>query len=348
VRICLIALSLLAGIVIPTSSALAAPLHQPIGAGGIGIRLVDVPAGSGSDPLNRSYLVDRPAPGTSIRRRVEIINSTRSTADVSVYPAAAGLRSGTFGFAPGHGRNELSGWTSVSPGALRLPSGSKAFETVTINVPEDASSGMRYAVIWAEVSARARAPAAGGVTLVNRVGVRMYLSIGPGGTRPANFAIGPLTAERSETGEPLVVLGVRNTGARALDIGGNLTLAKGPGGLRAGPFPVTLEHALAPGDSESVTVRLDKRVPRGPWLARIRLRTGLIQRTATATITFPSPGGAANPAKARVGHGEHRNLILLALLAVAVLALPLYRRRGAGGTATLGRIPPFSPPRKTP
>jgi hypothetical protein len=315
------------------------------GAGGIGIRLVDLPAGSRTDPLNRSYVVDRLAPGASIRRRVEIINSTRSTADVSVYPAAAGLRRGTFGFAPGHSRNELSDWTSVSSGVLHLPAGSRVFETVTINVPEDASSGRRFAVIWAEVTARA--PAAGGVTLVNRVGVRMYLSIEPGGKRPANFAIGPLTAERSETGEPLVVLVVRNTGARALDIGGNLTLAKGPGGLRAGPFPVKLEPALAPGDSETVAVQLDRRVPRGPWQARVRLRTGLIQRTATATISFP-PGGAANPADTRVGHAEHRNLILLALLAIAALGLQLYRRRGVGNTGTLGRIPRSSSPRKTP
>jgi hypothetical protein len=323
----LITLSLLAGIIIPTSSVHAA------GSGGIGIRLVDVPAGSRNDPLARSYIVDQMAPGASVRRRVEITNSTRSTADVAVYPAAADLRQGAFGFAPGHSQNALSRWTSVSRGVLSLPSGSKTLETVTINVPEAASPGKRYAVIWAEVSARA--PTAGGVTLVNRVGVRMYLSIGPGGAPAANFAIGPLTAERSETGEPLVVLVVHNTGTRTLDIGGSLALARGPGGLRAGPYPVELESALTPGNSESATVRLDKRVPRGPWQARVRLSSGLLQRTAIATITFPDD--VANPAEARVDHAEHRSLILpailLALLAVAALGLQLYRLKGVGGTA---------------
>ena len=48
-----------------------------------------------------------------------------------------------------------------------------------IDVPVDASAGERYAVVWAEVSAPASA--AGGVTLVNRVGVRVYLSVAPGG-----------------------------------------------------------------------------------------------------------------------------------------------------------------------
>jgi hypothetical protein len=333
VRIRLIAFSLLTGILIPTSSALAAD------SGGIGIRLVDVPVGSRDDPLARSYVVGEIAPGASIRRRVEITNSTRSTADVAVYPAAAGFRRGTFGFAPGHSQNELSSWTSVSRGLLRLPQDSKSYETLTINVPEDASSGMRYAVIWAEVTARA--PAAGGVTLVNRVGVRMYLSIGPGGVAAANFAIGPLRAERSETGEPLVVLVVHNTGTRTLDIAGNLTLAKGPGGLRAEPFPVKLESALAPGHSESATATLDKRLPRGPWQARVRLRSGPIQRAVVATITFPHLGTAANPAEGSVDQPEHGHLILpailVAALALTALGLQLYRRNGSADSVTIPR-----------
>ena len=78
--------------------------------------------------------------------------------------------------ASGRGSNELSRWTSVSQDVVRFARGSEAFDTVTINVPSDASSGERYAVLWAEVSA----PPTGGIALVNRVGVRMYLSIGPG------------------------------------------------------------------------------------------------------------------------------------------------------------------------
>jgi hypothetical protein len=322
----LIALSLLAGIVVPAPSALAA------GSGGIGIRLADVPADS-TDALARSYIVDRLAPGTSIRRRIEITNSTRSPADVAVYPAAASLRRGTFGFAPGHSRNELSSWTSVSRDVLRLPPGTRAVETVTIDVPQDASSGERYAVVWAEVSAPT--PAAGGVTLVNRVGVRMYLSIGPGGAPPANFAIGSLTSERSASGAPRVVALVHNTGRRTLDISGHLTLAKGPGGLSAGPFPAKLESALGPGDSESVIVRLDKRLPRGPWQAHMRLGSGLLQRVAVATIKFPRHTRAAKATTARVVPAESHHLVLvvtiLGLLAVAALALLLSRRRRGRG-----------------
>ena len=127
----------------------------------------------------------------------------------------------------------------------------------------------------------------GGVTLVNRVGIRMYVSIGHGGLPTANFAVGPPRGQRSASGQPLVLATIHNSGQRTLAISGDLTLANGPGGLRAGPFPVKLGAALAPGDSEPLTVTLNKILPRGPWRAEIRLSSGLLQRTAEATIRFP-------------------------------------------------------------
>jgi hypothetical protein len=324
VRSRLIVLSVLAGI-LPASTALAASPRQPnADAGSIGVRLLDVPEDSRSDPLARSYIVDRLPPGSTIRRRVEIGNSTRSTAAVAIYAAGASLRQGNFTFAPGRGRNELSSWTSVNRGVVDVRPGQRKVATVTINVPADASSGERYAVIWAEVSAPA--PAGGGVTLVNRVGVRMYISIGPGGAAPSNFAIGPLEAKRSANGEPLVLAEIHNSGRRTLDISGNLTLSDGPGGLRAGPFPVKLETALAPGDTKPVTVRLDKSLPRGPWRAQMRLRSGFTERDAAATITFPLEAGAAEVAPGDSRHVRLAAVVLLVLLAFAALVLLRVRR----------------------
>jgi hypothetical protein len=262
------------------------------------------------------------APAPRARRRVEIRNSTRSPADVVVYAGAAHFRRGNFSFASGRKRNELASWTSVSRGALRLQPGTSVFETVTIKVPKSASSGERYAVIWAAVSGPA--PAGGGVTLVNRVGVRMYVSVGPGGSPPSSFAIGVLAAERSATGVPLVVASVRNSGRQTLDIGGTLTLSAGPGGLRAGPFPVTLRAALAPGASEQASIRLDRRLPSGPWRAELRLTSGTIERNAVATISFPIVVPAAKaPAASPVIRG---GLILIALLAIAALIVLFSRR----------------------
>jgi len=280
----LIVLSLLAGIMVPASGALAASPQPTADAGGIGIRIVDVPPDAArDDPLALSYVVNRLAPGKTIQRRIEVSNSTRSTVAVAVYPAAAGLRRGEFVFGPNHGKNELAGWTSVSRDVVRLQSGTTAFETVTIRVPKDASAGEHYAVIWAEVSTSG----SGGVKLANRVGIRMYLSVGAGGAPPSNFVIGPLTAKRSSSGQSLVVARIHNTGKRTIAVTGNLTLSNGPGGVRAGPFTAKLGVPLAPGSTRVVTVRLDKQLPRGPWRAQLRLKGRRIQRVAVATITFP-------------------------------------------------------------
>ncbi len=319
-RVRLIALSVLAGILIPASGALAAEQ------GGIGIRLVDAPGKTRDGRRARSYIVERLAPGTSIQRRVEISNGTRLAVDVAVYPAAASLRRGEFGFASGRSRNELSSWTSGGRDLLRLAPGARAIETLTINVPDDASSGERYAVVWAAVSAPS--PEAGGVTLVNRVGVRMYVTVGPGGAPPSNFAIGSLRGKRSPSGEPLVVARVRNSGGRTLDISGALTLSKGPGGIRAGPFPVRAVTGLAPGRVETIAVRLDEQLPRGPWRVRLRLTGGSVERGAVATITFP---GHLNSARASdVPTGSDRLILgligVLLVLVVAAVALLLSRR----------------------
>jgi hypothetical protein len=206
------------------------------------------------------------------------------------------------------------------------------FETVTIKVPKSASSGERYAVIWAAVSGPA--PAGGGVTLVNRVGVRMYLSIGPGGAAHASFVIGSLTGQRSGSGEPLVVADVRNTGKRTLSIGGMLTLSDGPGGLRAGPFPVKLAAPVAPGMSESAAVALDGSLPRGPWRAEVELNSGFIQRSAVATITFPAV--APIPPSGSGGRIVFVFLLLALFVAVVLVVLivrELQRRRGRLVTA---------------
>ena len=179
----LIAVSLVACILLPATGAVASP--SSANAGGIGVRLIALPSDTGAGPLARSYIVATVAPGKTLRRRVEISNTTHSAAVVTVYAAAASLHRGTFAFAAGRSPNELSDWTSVSQAVVRLPSGKATYETATINVPKDASAGSRYAVIWAAVSAPA--PAGGGVTLVNRVGIRMYLSVGPGGAPPSNY-----------------------------------------------------------------------------------------------------------------------------------------------------------------
>ena len=71
---------------------------------------------------------------------------------------------------------------------------------------------------------------------------------------------------------------------------GDLELSEGPSGLSAGPFPMQQAATIAPGANQDVIFTLDAELPNGPWEAHLRLKTGLIEREASATITFPDAG----------------------------------------------------------
>ncbi len=306
-----------------SSSAAADP-------GGIGVRLLDAPADAGKDPRAQLYIVDHLSPGSTISRRIEVTNTTREPATVSLYAAGATIGDGQFLGAAGRTGNDLSAWSSVLPATVDLPAGGSAPVTVTITVPADAAGGERYAVVWAEVRTGAKT----GIVQVNRVGIRLYVSVGSGAPPAADFEIESLTALRSPDGFPTVVATVRNTGSRALDMSGSLELLNGPGGLRAGPFLATLGSTLAVGGSGQVTIALDERVPDGPWDAELTLRSGLLERNAKQAITFP---GSASPVPATTemaGWLLPASGLVFALLGALVVIALLTRRRRAAGTST--------------
>lgn len=301
------------------SAAISSPAPVPPG-GSIGLRLVDVPKTEANDPRARIYIVDHVAPGSAIERRIEVSNSTSSDLHVVLYPAAAVIADGRFLGSAGHTPNDLSTWTSVRPAEADIPAGTDVLATVTIFVPEGTTSGERYGAVWAQVSST---PAAGGgVTQISRVGVRVYLSVGFGGPPASDFTINSMTAERSSAGQPIVLATVHNTGGAALDMSGRLQLSGGPGGISAGPFPATLGTTLGIGDTEPVTIPLDRQLPSGPWDARITLESGLLQRSAEAMISFPEVG-ASLPVITRPISPGWTYPVLIALSAILLLSMTL-------------------------
>lgn len=273
-------------------SALAIqPFSAPLTAAepGLGIRLLDAPVTRKDDPRALASVVDHLRPGTVITRHVEVVNETDRDLRIQLYVGSATIRGGEFVGDPGRGSGEITTWAAVSPDAVQVTRRSRKPAEVRVNVPANASPGERYGVVWAE----APPVAAGAVKEVNRVGVRIYLSVGPGGEPASDFSIDSMTAKRAPDGRPVVTGLVHNTGGRAIDMHGSLSLSKGPGGLRAGPFAAELGTTLGVGQTEPVTVLLDKSLPNGPWLARLDLQSGLLKRAATATITFPDQGEAA-------------------------------------------------------
>ena len=294
----------------------------------VGIRIVDVPTARSDDPRARQYIVDHLAPGATITRRVEVSNDTPRPQVIQLYAGAASIVDGNILFGEGRAANDLTSWTKVDPPEVRPAAGAKALATVTIAVPRDASPGERYGVVWAELPSQA--PPGGGVTAVNRVGVRMYLSVGPGGEPASDFAITAFEGRRDPDGRPLLAATVSNTGGRAIDLSGELRLTNGPGGLSAGPFPAKLGTTLGLDQSQPVLVPLDPAIPLGPWDARIVLRSGTTEREGTARITFPEAAATATPPVQTKPTSDGRGILPLALGAAAVVAL-------AAGAAGLGR-----------
>ncbi|GAA4573552.1 hypothetical protein [Planotetraspora kaengkrachanensis] len=290
---------------------------------GLGVRLVDAPVVRRKDPRARTGVVDHLNPGTTIRRRLEVSNTTAEPLHVSLYAAAASIEGRTFTFAPERTPNELSTWTTVEPREIDLAPGHKRIAWFTVDVPQDAWRGERYAVMWAQTAIMP--DKVHNVGLASRVGVRMYLDIGPGGEPPSDMSIEKFTPERDATGQPRLVAEVRNTGGRALELSGALSLSEGPGGLRAGPYPATLGVALKPGDVGQVVVVLDPRLPNGPWKADLVIQSGLVKRTVSATVVFPDAGVGQS-----VLFGGNRLLLislLLALILVIATGVYLLRRR---------------------
>jgi hypothetical protein len=321
------ALALLVACLVVLAGSTGAPAGAaPKPGTGLGIRLLEAPVALKDDPRAQSYIVDNLPPGTTITRKIQVSNATGSTQRVSLYPGAATIPSGQgFTVLDGRAGNELTSWISVTPAEATLPDGGTRDAEVRIAVPRNATEAERYAVVWAEIGGSA--PAGGGIVGVSRVGIRVYLSVGPGNGPPADFRLGSLTPGRSSAGAPQLVVDVENTGQRALDPRGTVTLSDGPGGVSAAP--VTASGAsIGPGQRGSVVFPFDKAIAAGPWKAAVSVSSGPITRDSTGTISFP---GASDTVQQSSGTPWWVWLIVgVAVAGALVLGLVLVvRRRGA-------------------
>jgi hypothetical protein len=284
-----IMLALAAGILSLAASAaasaqlLAAPRPQSFG-----VRLLDIPVSEATNPRALRYIIDYLPTGTVIHRRILIMNQESRPVRFTVYPDAANIADGVFVGYAGEARNELTGWISVQHPVVSLAPGASVMDMITIKVPAGATRGEHYGVIWIQQTARSHASKGFGLTEVSRVGIRVYLSVGRGGAPPTSFDITSVTARRSVSGQPSILVHVDNTGGRAVDLDGSARLADGPGGSSAGPFPAKQIITLAPGQAGNMTFAPPKSLPVGSWRVTVSLASGLTTCTATANVQFAS------------------------------------------------------------
>ena len=295
-------------LLMPTGASLAQ--EEP----SLGIRLFDAPVGREDDPRAHDHIVDHLKQGATITRHIELSTTSTEPVGVALYVAAATVEGGEFQFGEGHAENDLTDWSKVDPGLVSVPANGTIQAAVTIAVPTDARSGEQYGVIWAEL------PGSGGTaSAVNRVGVRIYLSVGEGSEPASDFTIDQFVPKKGDDGTPMIETKVTNTGGRAIDLTGSLILANGPGGLNTKPYDLEIGTTLATGETALALVVLDKSLPDGPWDAMITIKAGRLEHQAKATFSFPKKAGAAAKPVATTSNAAKQRKTLIPIAAAAVV-----------------------------
>ncbi len=332
------------------SDRLASRADPSPDAGRIGIGLLGPTPDQEADKRAQDYVVDHVGRGADLTRRFEISSTSSVRQRVSVYAGAASIHGNAFTLAPGRTQNELTSWISVDRPVLDLPPHSRRTAAATFHIPESAETGERYAVIWAEVSSLSPG-SQGNLRLISRVGVRVYLDVGPGSEPPSGLRIESLAPGRTHAGRPMVRARVHNTGQRAIDLSGQLTLDGGPRGSAPVRLPAGRGTTLAPGRTTFVVVVLDSELSAGPWRTRLVLESGRVSDDATADLTFPLVRGGWGPATGTAAGFPTRLALAscgLALLGLLAVASVVARRRGRAKSVLHAARPALSANRTRP
>jgi hypothetical protein len=298
---------------VPTSTT------RPASPGGIGIRILQAPVSLESDPRARVYIIDHLNPGSTIERAIGVSNTTTSLQSVSLYAGGAQVVAND-AFLPGPD-NALSSWITVRPSTVDLKPGTSQTAEVTIQVPATAPSLESYAVVWAQVEKPGRV-----VNQVNRVGIRVYLDVGPGGDPPTMFTLGPLSVTESHN-RPVISSTVDDTGQRAIDIRGTLAMKSLQGSVTAGPYQLDRNLTIPPHASGVVTVSIDAQLPAGDWKASLQVTADTVTQTRSAEIALRDGAALKPPASSRPSYMPYLIGGAVALVALGAGGGVIYRRR---------------------
>ena len=255
----------------------------------VGIQLVPHEDQEGMGRRGMVSIIAEVEPGTVVQREIIASNDTSEPQQLELYVGGAAINGSEFtpDDDPVH---PVTQWSSMSPPQVALDPGERARSRIRIEVPEDAAGAEYYGVVWVQPPA-----SEGPIREVNRVGVRIYLTVSGAGDPTSeavtDFGVGALAAALLPDGRQQVRASVENLGERAIDVVGELELLAGPGGLRAGPFPTDGVTTLAIGADGQATVTMEGGLPSGPWTARLLLSSGSIERVTEGTITFPDEAG---------------------------------------------------------
>lgn len=269
---------------------------------------------------DRSYVVRTVRPGVELTDRLEAVNLTGAPLDLSL--AAVDSVVGPDGsFAPGTERTAEGAWLEVTPAQVRIPARGTAPVELRIRVPADAAPGDHIATVVAQ---KAGAPSGGGVQFVQRVGVRVYLTVErrQGGVGARSFELRALRwvgAPKARAFEAEVV----NNGDLLVEPLGTLTLRRGDLGADT---DVPVLGTVPAGEARALRLTVPGELEPGRYEAHLRLRDvqgGPEQEQRVSfTVGKESPDDDA-------GFPFAAALIAALCLAAAVLILLRFWRRKA-------------------
>ncbi|HEX9969061.1 MAG TPA: hypothetical protein VGB03_02905, partial [Acidimicrobiales bacterium] len=224
-------------------------------------------------------------------------------------------------------------WLTVTPTRVRVPARGTAGVELRIRVPAEATHGDHIAAVVAQRAdgATSPGPGPGNVRLVQRVGVRTYLTIEPRPGEPADrrsFELRDLRFVGGPEGRQFEV-DVANTGTLLIEPLGTLTVARG--GLSAST-DVPVLGTVPVGESRSLKLAAPQRLEPGAYEATVRLRDvnggPEQQRTIAFTVGADNTVASAPPTPdGGGGSGPPWWLGALALLALLAALFAAWRSR---------------------
>lgn len=278
---------------------------------GIGIRILEKPIQDKGNRRADNYFVDTLHQGDEVKKRIEVKNYNYDDVVVDLYTTEAKIENSSFVGAERGNQNDLARWIALPVDKIEIEARKAATVEFTIKIPQDAEDGERYAAVWAQPRI-STAPDEQGIALTSRVGLRSYVLVGDP-VPEGSFDVIQKRFERSPSNTPILVVRVRNTGQRALDISATASLSEGPGGAKAGPFVSDSGLTLPIAGEDDITVYLADGLPNGPWKAHLLLESGTIQNSYEFEGSFDS----------ELKSTSHFPLLLTAAIALFLVMLGL-------------------------
>lgn len=279
-----------------------------------------------AEARDRSYVVRTVQPGDEFTDRLLAVNLTDAPLELDVAPVDATITADGQ-FAPGATAEADGRWVAVAPNRVRVPARGTMPVDVRIRVPADAAAGDHIAAVVAQ---KAGGPTgSGNVRLVQRVGVRVYLTVQSSGeSSRTGGLVRSFEIKDLRWTHGTFEIDVQNTGDLLVEPLGTLTISRG--GLDA-TTDVPVLGTVPPHELRTFKVPSPRQLEPGNYDARIRLRLvqGGGEQEKTLAFTVDGAVKAADDADGKKRRGLPWWLIVLAVVALAGVAIEARRRMAA-------------------